>query len=189
MVFVIMGPQGSGKSTQAKLLSQRLGLYLISTGTILRDLYAANTPMGIEAEEYWSEGHLVPNDLMHKILLEQIAEHKNIKGYVLEGFPREEGQYTELEKIFKRPVAAVIDLTVDREVYMQRIESRKVIEKRKDETEEAIERRLNAFEQHTLPLLKKFEKDGIPVVMIDGTQPIDNVHQQIWDHIQSYLSN
>ena len=174
-----MGPQGSGKSTQARLLADKLNMVLISTGTILRDLYAAGDPKGLKAEEYWAEGHLVPNELMHEILVRFLNEHPNAHGYVVEGFPREAGQYTEIERLFGKPATAVVDLTVDKEIYIQRIESRKVIEQRKDETPEAISRRLAAFQEHTQPLIDRFRQDGVPVILVDGVKPIEDVHHQI----------
>lgn len=88
MRMVLLGPPGSGKGTQARLLENHYGIPQISTGEIFRRAIAKNTPLGIEADKYVSKGELVPDDLTIELVKERLQEKDAAKGFILDGFPR-----------------------------------------------------------------------------------------------------
>src|SRR5471030_1279157 len=85
MILVFLGPPGAGKGTQAKILEERYGMRQISTGDILRRHRAENTPLGIEAQGYMDSGKLVPDDLIIRMMEQELAKPGDV---IVDGFPR-----------------------------------------------------------------------------------------------------
>lgn len=88
MRLILLGPPGSGKGTQAKLLSQRQGLCHFSTGDILRDAVTNNTPSGTKAREFMSAGKLVPDAVVNEIVAARFRSHDRPENFVMDGYPR-----------------------------------------------------------------------------------------------------
>ena len=88
LIIILLGPPGSGKGTQAKRLSVLYKIPQISTGDLFRENMAANTPIGLKAKSYMQEGKLVPDEIVLGMLFERIAKEDCTKGYLLDGFPR-----------------------------------------------------------------------------------------------------
>lgn len=181
MIILLFGPQGSGKSTQAKRLAEVKQLLYVSTGNILRELYEAKTPEGIEAAQYWLSGHLVPDEKMNQILQSWLGIKRPYPGLVLDGYPRTLEQAVVLNEQLKLNggIDLVIELRVSDEELYSRLAARAATEKRGDETPEAIKRRLEIYKDRTNPLLHYYQSRNIPVVKIDGEQTVETIHEGI----------
>ncbi len=115
-VFILLGPPGAGKGTQARMLEERFGLVQLSTGDLLRGAVAAGTPAGREAKSVMEAGGLVSDDIVLAILRDRLAQSDCAKGVVLDGFPRTTGQAEALDDLLARAgqqINAVVSLEVD----------------------------------------------------------------------------
>ncbi|HEX8811393.1 MAG TPA: adenylate kinase [Terracidiphilus sp.] len=86
--IVLLGPPGSGKGTQAKLISETFGIPQISTGDILRDNVARGTELGMKAKEIMEHGDLVPDELVSNMVADRLSQADCVRGFILDGFPR-----------------------------------------------------------------------------------------------------
>ncbi len=179
MILLVMGPQGSGKSTQGKLLAKKYGLTFISTGEIFRSLYKSGDKIGIEAEKYWGNGELVPDEIVLKVLKEYFRLNPSNKGYVVDGFPRRKSQFHLMEEAFPEPVTVLVFLTLTGGIIKQRLKKRWHLEHRPDEQPKAIKKRLEIYAKETEPLIKEFKKHGVPVIEIDASPSIEEIFSNI----------
>ncbi len=186
MIMLMFGPQGSGKSTQAKLLATARGWLYVSTGTILREMYKAKIPGGLTAASFWMSGNLVPDDMMTEILQRWLKSKRPYQGLVLDGYPRTIEQAVSLneELGLNDGVDLVIELRVSDEELYRRLINRANTEKRADETPEAIKRRLELYKDRTNPLLYYYQSKGIPVVKIDGERSVADIQQDILKKVE-----
>lgn len=201
--YVIMGVQGCGKGTQAKLLSERMNLVHISVGDIFRWNIQSHTKLAARVKRSVSEGKLVPDEIVEQIVHQRMADHDWNFGFVLDGFPRNHRQAEFFLETYD--IDAVINLTVPDDVVMQRVLSRRLcancgldynlihhrpavpdrcdvcggeLVTRDDDSAEAIRKRLTDFHTQTRPVLDLFARKEL-IVTVDGTHPIDDVHQDI----------
>lgn len=126
---VLLGAPGAGKGTQAKMLSQRLGVPHISTGDILRGAVAADTELGRQAKGYMDRGELVPDELVIAIARERLREADCAPGFVLDGFPRTVPQAEALGEVMAdlgRAPLLVVNLTVDEDEIVRRLSGRRL---------------------------------------------------------------
>ncbi|MDP2938825.1 MAG: adenylate kinase [Candidatus Omnitrophota bacterium] len=114
MNLILLGPPGAGKGTQAKLLSEGLGLWHISTGDILREELKAGSDLGCLAKTFIDKGELVPDSLVIKLIEKKILEAKGKNGFILDGFPRNLAQAKSLDSIFK-----IYNLSIDWVIYFE----------------------------------------------------------------------
>jgi adenylate kinase len=177
---VIMGPQGSGKGTQAELIAPAYGLVHLATGDIFRALMEQDNELSREVRGFVDNGELVPDDLTVRVLLDKLddepAEHA-YAGALLDGFPRNRPQLDVLDQVIAargEDLAAVVHLAVPRDVLEARIELRA----RDDDNPEALRRRLAIYYADTEPLLDVWRPRGI-VLDINGDQTIDAVTAEI----------
>lgn len=128
MRLILIGPPGSGKGTQAKLLSERFGLTHFSTGDILRDSIARGTPEGLKANTFMSQGQLVPDDLVNDIVRTHFhGSHKPSK-FVMDGYPRTLVQAIAFDAVLKAaglPLNGVVSLNVEDEEIVRRLSGRR----------------------------------------------------------------
>ncbi|QID32893.1 adenylate kinase [Hydrogenobacter sp. T-8] len=205
MIMVFLGPPGSGKGTQAKKLSQELGLMHISTGDILRDAVKNQTELGKKAKEYMDRGELVPDNLMIA-LIEEVMPKEG--GFILDGFPRTVPQALALEEMlrgYKRDVDKVFLFDLSEEVVVERLSGRltcsqcgavyhrkynppkqegvcdlcggKLIQ-REDDKEEVVRRRYRVYKEQTSPLVEFYQKKN-KLIRLDASQDIQEVNKRL----------
>ncbi|MBU1111003.1 nucleoside monophosphate kinase [Patescibacteria group bacterium] len=181
MTIVVMGPQGSGKSTQAKFLAEEMGLLYVSTGNICREASEKDTAEGRKIAWQLKEGLLPPSDLMTKILINWLDEHGNVKGIVTDGYPRSLENVEDIEeKILPAygPLEKVIYIDTSKEECLKRLTKRAEIEHRIDETPEAISMRLKLYFERTVPVLDYYREKGL-LVKINGNKGIEEIQEDI----------
>lgn len=176
MKIVLIGIQGSGKSTQGNLLSEKLGIPYLSTGHIFRNLAKEHTPLGRYIKEVMNAGYLIPDKKTLKIVSEYLSRDEYKEGYILDGFPRTITQ----AKAFKDGADKVLYLEVSDKEAQARLSYRNgdngVV--REDDTEAAIKRRIELFHKFTEPVLDHYRKLGI-LSNFNGEEPIDKIHEAI----------
>jgi adenylate kinase len=179
--LVIMGPQGSGKGTQAALLATRLGVPAISTGDIFRANVKGGTELGKQAQVIMDAGDLVPDEITNAMVRDRLAQPDAAEGFILDGYPRNAAQVQALDAVLAEHGAAldaVLELTADRTELLARLGRRAELEGRADDTAEAIERRLAIYEQQTAPLTAGYAGRGL-LVTVDGIGPVDEVTERL----------
>jgi len=128
MNLIFLGPPGSGKGTQAKLLSERLGMLHLSTGDILREAVREGTPLGREAKRYMDEGKLVPDEVVIGIVKEWLLSKGVERGVIFDGFPRTVAQAEALDRMMKelgQKIDWVIDIDVSEAEVLKRLSARR----------------------------------------------------------------
>ncbi|MCZ6766366.1 MAG: adenylate kinase [bacterium] len=175
--FVMLGPPGAGKGTQAREMRDQYGIPHISTGSILRAEVDRGTELGLEVKGIMERGELVADDIVLELVEARLREPDCAQGFILDGFPRTIEQADALGSILDRmdrgPVTAV-SLTVPDLVLMERLLARK----RADDTEETIRNRIRIYHEKTAPLIEYYERSGA-LIRIDGDQPIEDVFTEI----------
>jgi adenylate kinase len=172
MNIVILGPVGSGKTTQARLLADYLGVPLLNAGDLLFYASQSDDPKYTDIRDKMKKGELVDSNIMHSILADHLeqAEHKN--GTLLDGHPRTVEEAKELDKIW--PVDKVIYLHIDDQEVVKRLLARG----REDDKPEVIEKRMEIFHQETEPVLEYYRQKGI-LEEIDGAKDIEDVQSDV----------
>lgn len=170
MKILVTGPQGSGKTTQAKLLAEYLAVPLIGTGDVLRALSKKNTKLGKKIKEVLDKGKLVDDVIAAGIVEERLSKSDCQGGFVTDGYPRSLHQIELLDLKFDK--VFYIDIS-DKEV-LQRLIKRE----REDDTPEVIAQRLRIYHEMTEPILSYFKTLGI-LERIDGLGEIDDIQARI----------
>jgi adenylate kinase len=187
MRLILMGPPGAGKGTQAKIISEHLGVPAISTGDIFRANVSQRTPLGVEAQRYMDAGDYVPDEVTNAMVRSRIAESDAREGFLLDGYPRTVAQVEELDAMLADSgdsIDAVVVLTVDRDEVVQRLLKRAEIEGRADDTEDVIRRRQEVYAEQTAPLLEVYAGRGL-LVEVDGLGSVDEVSSRVFAALDS----
>ena len=187
--LVIMGPQGAGKGTQAARLADRLGVPAISTGDIFRANIKGGTDLGRLVQEYTAKGELVPDSVTNDMVRDRLAQADAAEGFILDGYPRNAAQVTELDEILAAlgtRLDAVVELTAERDELLARLRNRAQVEGREDDTEEAIARRLDIYAEQTAPLTTAYGERGL-LVRVDGIGEIDEITARLTDALAPAL--
>lgn len=184
MNLVILGPQGSGKGTQAEFIAEYFGLTHIDMGASLRAIEHEDSDRGRHIKAIIDNGDLVPIELTVQIFHELISEPA--KGFVIEGFPRNEDQYRAIKGTIRFDLAIFID--IPDEISIERITKRAELEHRPDDTPEAVKHRLDIYHSQTELLLRDYTDEGI-LVRIDGTKSREEVFAAIRDAIEERLGS
>lgn len=213
-VYILLGPPGSGKGTQAVLLAERLGVPHISTGDILREHVAAGDELGRRVQAIMNAGQLAPDELVNQIVEERLNRPDCAQGCILDGYPRTLAQAELLDALLARrgfrPV--VVNLDVDYNVIVARITARRqcpvcgasynlisnpprtdevcdrdgtALVRRDDDSEAVIRKRLEAYQRQTLPLVEHYRHSGAAYHEVDGTQGgPEQIAQRILERIR-----
>lgn len=177
---VIIGPQGSGKGTQAERIAPAYNLVHLATGNIFRALMKEDSSLSNEVRQFVDRGALVPDDLTVRVLVDKLdraPEDHGYSGALLDGFPRNRPQLDVLDQVISErgdELAAVIHLAVPKDVLIARLEARA----REDDNPEALRRRFGIYFSETEPLLDVWRERGI-VLDVNGDQTMDEVTAEI----------
>jgi adenylate kinase len=187
MRLILLGPPGAGKGTQAQQLVAKYGLVQLSTGDMLRAAVNAGTPIGRQVADIMARGALCPDDIVVSIVEDRIQQPDARKGFILDGFPRTVPQAEALDRMLAQhglALDAVIELRVDEDALIERIESRIAQTKargeklRQDDNPDVLHRRLAAYREQTAPLIAYYRRHGT-LRSVDGMAPIQEVAAQI----------
>lgn len=169
MRLAIIGIQGSGKGTQAKLIAKKFKLKRITVGEILRKEIKKNTKQGRILAKYMDKGLMAPNSIVNKVLLKNTPKDN----FIIDGFPRDSRQLNVADKV---NLENVILLTLPKREVYKRIKKRREIEKRTDDQEKALEIRLKLFYKNSPKIIKHFRDK---LIKINGNQTIKKVFSDI----------
>lgn len=172
MNIILMGIQGSGKSTQGNLLAKELGIPYLSSGHIFREMAKEDTQWGRYVKKTMDLGHLIPDREAVPIVMEYLQKDEYKQGWIMDGFPRTPVQ----ARALNIPIQDVLYINVSDEETLKRLHDRK--ENRSDDTDDAIQKRIEIFHTLTQPVLDYYKKSGF-LREINGEQSIDDVHRDI----------
>jgi adenylate kinase len=204
---IFLGPPGAGKGTQARKLAAHLGVPRISTGDMLREGIAGETPLGREAKPLMERGKLVPDELLNALVGERIQMEDCADGFVLDGFPRTLAQAEGLTKMNLGPTSnwTVFEVEVPRNELLRRLSGRRWcprcqstyhvtsspprregvcdrdgtrLVQREDDKETVVARRLRDYDQQTAPLIGYY-RERANVRRIDGNRPMETVFEDL----------
>ena len=208
MNLLIIGAPGVGKGTMSNILIDNYKLVHVSTGDMLRAAVSNQTPVGKIASEYMNKGQLVPDEVIHDIIVERLKQDDIKNGFLFDGYPRTLNQAIDLDKILlelNMKIDAVLNLTIDDSVVVKRITGRRTCKKcgsiyniyfgapkvenicdkcgeqlsmRSDDNEESLKQRLEEFHKNTQPVIEYYEKQNV-VHSINGDQTIEGEYQDI----------
>jgi adenylate kinase len=187
MRLILLGPPGSGKGTQAQRLVQRHGIVQLSTGEMLRAAVAAQTPVGLKAQDIMASGGLVPDEIVVGIISDRLDQPDAAKGFILDGFPRTVPQAEALDELLKKKhmrLDAVVELRVNESALLQRVETRvaemraRGEEVRIDDTQEVLTKRLASYRSQTEPLIHYYSERR-KLLTVDGMMTIEHVTREI----------
>ncbi|MGA2308867.1 MAG: nucleoside monophosphate kinase [Candidatus Bathyarchaeia archaeon] len=189
MKFIIFGPPGSGKGTYASRLQTKLGVEVIATGDLLREIMKEDTPLGRKVKGFVEKGLLGPSEVVTEVLMQRLARSTGKKGFILDGYPRTIDQAKALEKLAK--IDGVILLTVPEKIIVERLSSRRICKncgevynirflkpkvegvcdkcggqlyQRSDDKPEVIKDRIAVYEKQTEPVLKYYKEKKTPFI-------------------------
>lgn len=201
--YVFLGPQGSGKGTQAELLAARIRVPHISTGELFREAVDAASPLGQAIATALKAGHMISDETTNKLVTEEFIRRNLINGYILDGYPRNMVQVEHLESLAAPSSAILIDLSDEEAI--KRITGRRVctacgtifhvehkppqvtgvcdscggrLDERADDTAEAVRARLAQYHEVTEPLLAFYEASN-RLLKIDGRPSIATVADSV----------
>ena len=183
MRLILLGPPGAGKGTQSLHLVAKYGIVQLSTGEMLRAAVKAGTPVGRQVQEIMAKGGLVPDSVVVDIVGQRIEQPDARKGFILDGFPRTVTQAVALDRLLAARdlgLSAVIELRVDEDAMVRRIESRLADMKargedlRPDDNPEVLRNRLKAYREQTSPLIAYYRNQGV-LRSVNGMAPIPDV--------------
>jgi adenylate kinase len=177
MKLILIGIQGSGKSTQGNILAEKLNVPYLSTGHIFRELSKEKSPAGRYIKETVNAGYLVPDEKVLEIVSEYLSRPEYEKGYILDGFPRTVAQ----AQAFKNGINKVIYLRVSDKEALWRISGREDV--REDETLHALRKRIDLFHRFTEPVLDFYKQKGF-LVEVDGEQTIEEINKEILSKLE-----
>jgi adenylate kinase len=186
---VVLGPQGSGKGTQAKKIAATYGIPHIATGDMIREMMQRPTELGAELREVYDRGDLVSDDLMIRLIRDRLDRGDTLPGFVLDGFPRTLVQAEALDDLMSelgRPIDIVFEFQVpDRQQLFDRLLKRAREENRSDDTPEAMQRRLELYDIETAPLVEYYRTTRGNVVGIHADRSIEDVFYEIQQALSS----
>ena len=207
-IIVLIGPPGSGKGTQARLLQERLGLPQVSTGDMFRALMKTETPLAEQLRPLLTLGKLVPDELTMRVVRERTAQPDCRSGYILDGFPRTTAQAEMLEGLAAEQGHALLGVMVDvpYDILEKRMTGRRNcpvcgeiynvyfkppahdevcdlhpevrLVQRADDNAETARDRVATFEHDTRPLLDFYEGSG-RLRRVDGARDVESIYADV----------
>ncbi len=218
LYIVLLGAPGAGKGTQARLLSEALGVAHIASGDLFREHLDHRTELGLLAKGYMDCGELVPDDVTIRMVMERLERADCVKGAILDGFPRTVPQARALDQALaakRHQVSVAPYIKVGEEALVARLSGRWICQQcqatyhtlfspprrpgvcdvcggelyqRSDDTAETVRRRLRVYFEQTLPLIDYYRARQV-LVEIDGEQEIGKVYDGLLAAVQQHGSH
>lgn len=178
--LILVGIQGSGKGTQAKILAKNKGYEIFETGGALRAIAASGSDLGEKVKAIMNRGNLVSNDIVMEIVSDFIENKQKEGPIIFDGIPRSEEQRVSLEKLLeaKNRSFEVLAIELSEKEAFVRMFKRAKIEGRADDNEEAMKKRIANFHEFTAPLLKVWQENG-KLLQVCGEHSIEEVTERI----------
>ena len=186
MNLLVLGPQGAGKGTQSKRISEEFGIPHVSTGDMFRAAIAAGTELGRTVEPLLANGILVPDEATIALIRDRLSEGDARDGFVLDGFPRNVAQAEALDEMLGaigRGLDAILFFDISDDLGMERALSRAQIEDRMDDTPEVIAKRLATYHAETEPIVEHYRVTG-KLVPLHAGRRIEEVWAEISNSLQ-----
>ncbi|MCQ2146098.1 MAG: adenylate kinase [Bacteroidales bacterium] len=181
--YILFGPPGAGKGTQATAMKENYNLRHVSTGELLRNEIAAGTELGLKAKALIDAGALVPDEVVEGMIESLFNSVKDVNGFLLDGFPRTIAQAEALDAMLAKrgeEVTAVVSIMIPDQMIMERIKHRAAIEGRADDAnEDTINNRIKTYHDKTEPLVEYYKKAG-KYNEADGIGTIEEVRSRIF---------
>ena len=181
MNIILFGPPGAGKGTQAKYLVSKLNAFQISTGDILRQEIKKNTEIGKIIINDMNDGKFVSDEIVNKLIKDIIFDPSKKNKLIFDGYPRSLSQAKNLDLLLNtsnQKIDLIFFLNVNKDTIIERIEKRKVIEKRSDDELTTILKRYDKYMETTKPVLDFYSKNP-KFNEIDGTLKIEEITAKI----------
>lgn len=207
MNLIILGPQGSGKGTQAEMLAEEYGFHYVEMGKILRSIAETKNDHAKTVKGEMQKGNLVPDEFVRLIVWDYISKHEKEQGFLFDGYPRSVPQYEHLNDMlrkFGKKLDWVVDIKISESESIKRLSARLTCPKcgriyntltnpspkgtlcecggsltqRDDDKPEAIKMRLSKYHEYTIPVLERAKTEGI-LVVVNGEESIEKVHSEI----------
>ena len=181
MNVLVLGPQGSGKGTQAKRISAAHAVPHVSTGDMFRSAIANRTELGLQVEPILASGELVPDELTIAMIRDRLYWDDASAGFVLDGFPRTSHRRKLSTRCWMRsarPLGLVLFFDLDDETALTRMRGRASEEGRSDDSLEVMARRLVIYHEQTEPVVHRYRSAGT-LVPLDATRSADEVFGEI----------
>jgi len=179
--MILLGPQGSGKGTQAKRIEAEYGIPHVATGDMLRAAIEQGSELGKRVKPIVESGQLVPDDLMIELIRERLSEPDAQDGFILDGFPRTATQANALdemlEEIGRRP-SVVFEFQAPDDIATERLLRRAALEGRTDDAPHVIDRRLRLYHEQTEPLVEHYRLQG-NLVGLHADRSVNEVFSEI----------
>lgn len=180
--YILFGPPGAGKGTQAVKLAELLKIPHISTGDMFRYNIKNNTPLGQQAKSYSDKGELVPDEVTIAMVKDRLMQNDVNEGFLLDGFPRSVPQAEALDIILKeidKKLSSVVNISVSDEEIFNRLSKRASIEGRADDADLSIvQNRIDTYKNQSEPCLDYYRPQNL-VRDIDGIGSIEEIFERI----------
>ena len=185
--YILFGPPGAGKGTQAGAMVERYNLCHLSTGELLRSEIAAGTALGLQAKALIEGGNLVPDEVVEGMIESKFQSVKGVDGFLLDGFPRTLAQADALKEMLARrgeSVTACVSIMIPDALIHERIAHRAALEGRADDAkDEVVSNRIQTYHAKTEPLIAYYKAEGL-YREIDGFGTIEEVRGRIFDKME-----
>ena len=183
MIFILFGPPGAGKGTQATLIAQNFNIPHLSTGEMLRKKMMETDSLALKLRTIMESGNLVSDNILNEIIVNRLSKDDCSQGFILDGYPRTVPQKDFLEDHLKKnklTLSHIFELKIDEKTIIDRIKSRSSIEHRQDDREGVIKTRISKYLAETKPLFEYYSSNYQENYnVINGNQEIKMIHQDI----------
>lgn len=187
--LVLFGSPGAGKGTQASRLEEKYDLVHISTGDVFRYNIKNETPLGKKAKSYIDDGRLVPDEVTIDMLHSEVQKNNGAKGFIFDGFPRTTAQAEDLDQLLKSmnsQVHAMLALTVDDEILVQRLLKRGETSGRKDDaSEKIIRKRIKVYYDQT-EVVKSYYQKVDKYYEVDGIGSVEEITDRLSEIVDQF---